>query len=365
VERESIDLVDSTLAKYNSELLLIAGTLYRILYENEMDQIMNLYKNNNYDCRRFEKWATYALRNFTFNPSTPNEKVSIKSESQFFDCRNELSILSTNGVFPISNVRIPNSEMEGFIKKVPTVPKIIFDQCGIFFEKAKEKKLIEGLTLQDVFCELESRELSEDELMKLMKWWISYKKGNSVSSSEITQFMRLARIGSRALNTIRYVLNPGIIPPDVDIPDVVLSYSISKHFERQDLERYIGWSELTLVDWARFIVKKSNLETSPTFARRVHQILAKGLNNTSRNNKEIIRQLFVEKRCVPTNCGMEFPNKAYFESASLFPNLPTIQFEKPLSVQNLMELLGVRKVNKFFLQYSYNLLAYLMIKLNL
>jgi len=103
-----------------------------------------------------------------------------------------------------------------------------------------------------------------------------------------------------------------------------------------------------LVDWAKFIVNKPDLEANPEFSKRVHQILAKNLNNTSQNNKDIIRQLFVQKKCIPTKYGMKIPNEAYFENVNLFPDLPTIDFQKPLSVRNLMELFGVRKVTKIF-----------------
>ena len=43
VERESIDLVDKTLAIYNEELLSMAGILTRIVYEEQMDQLSRFY----------------------------------------------------------------------------------------------------------------------------------------------------------------------------------------------------------------------------------------------------------------------------------------------------------------------------------
>ncbi|GBB83161.1 hypothetical protein RclHR1_00010043 [Rhizophagus clarus] len=375
MERESIDLANKTLAKYNSEMLYLAGTLCRILYEDEMAQIAQLYNEkisagtedeDNVKSTRelLENRAAHALKYFTFNLSTPNEQIGKITELQFFDClEQKLSILSTNGVLPISEIRIPNSEMAAFIKKVPLVPKIMLEQCDSFFKKAKDKmELILELTLQDVLYELKNRVLSENEMVNLLKWWISYKsKENTKSrnkndsnqvpalSSFITvdpaaEFMQLARIGDRPLNTFLYFLNPGIIPPDINIPDEVLPYTISKHLKSHDLTKWLGWTELTLVNWAKFIVNKPNLEDDPAFAKKVHQILARNLNNTSKENKEIIRQLFVQKKCIPTSLGMKFPNEAYFENVNLFPDLPTIDFEKPTSVKNLMELFGVRKI---------------------
>ncbi|CAB4474438.1 hypothetical protein RhiirA5_500084 [Rhizophagus irregularis] len=381
MERESIDLANKTLAEYNGEMLCLAGKLCRILYEDEMDQMKRIYneiisvtKEEDIKSIRelLEKRAAHALAHFTFNPSTPNEQVGKIKELQFFNCLKEkLSILSTNGVLPISDVRIPNSEMVGFIKIIPLVPEIILEQCDSFFKKAKNTmKLIIELTPQDVLYELKNRTLSEDEMVKLLKWWISYKtkENNRTEDKKVTkskkpmyaitvdptvEFMRLARIGNRPLNTFRYFLNPGIIPPNVDVPDEVFPFTISKNLEIQDLKKWLGWSELALVDWAKFIVNKPNLESDPTFAKKVHQILTKNLNNTSKENKEIIRQLFVQKKCIPTSLGMKFPNEAYFENVNLFPSLPTIDFEKPLSVKNLMELFGVRKVVELGLIFNH------------
>ncbi|CAB5390281.1 unnamed protein product [Rhizophagus irregularis] len=351
MERVSIDMANETLAKYNSELLYLSGTLCRILYEDEMDQIKRSYNSVNavHDRALLEKRAAHALTHFTYHPSTPNTQIGKILESQFFDCtRKNLSILSTNGVLPISDVRIPDPKMKGFIKNVPVVPTNIFERCNIFFIKAKNTlNLIRDLNFQDVLHELRNRMFSENEITELLKWFVSYRSsGNIVSASELDQFMGLTRIGNifRTLKTIRHYLNPGIIPTDMDVPNDVMPYTISKTLPPQDLKKWFGWSELTLVIWAKFIVNKPNLENDLTFARKVLQILARNLNNTSRNNKEIIRQLFFQKRCIPTKFGLKLPNEAYFQNVTIFPDLPTIEFQKPLSVQSLMELLGVRKV---------------------
>ncbi|RGB34624.1 hypothetical protein C1646_143658 [Rhizophagus diaphanus] len=360
VDRESIDLVEKTLLIYNGEMLRLAGTLCRILYENEMDQIAWVFNekitnntNNDEDIKSIrgylESWAIYALTHFAFNPSTPNAQVGIITESQFFNCsKNILPILSTNGVLPISNVRIPNPAMAGFIKTVPVVPKIIFDQCYTFFKKARDTmKLIKELTLQDVFHELSSRTLSEDEMTDLLKWWISYRsRGSFVRVTEISQFMQLARFGnnSRSLNTIRYFLNPAVIPSEMDVPVDVLPFNISKNLKKQDIEKLVGWSELSLINWANFIVKKSDLERDPTFAKKVIQILGEGLSNISQTDKEIIQQLFACKKCIPTKFGMKIPNEAYFKEVDLFSDLPTIDLEETTTLKNILELLGVRKV---------------------
>ena len=236
--RDNVDLAEKTLAIYNGEMLRIAGTLCRILYEDEMAEISRMYYYQYHVL--LEIRAANALTYFTFNPSTPNAQVGRITELQFFDCSNKeaLSILSTKGVLPIFDVRLPVPEMSGFMKQVPIVPTLIFKQCKPFFIKAKDMKLIRELNLQDILQELRSRTLSETEIISLFSWWIYYRSiGNVVNTSEFTQFMKLVRVGDKALNEIRYFLDPGMIPPDVDMPDGVLPYNISRIFQKKDLEK--------------------------------------------------------------------------------------------------------------------------------
>ncbi|RIA98236.1 hypothetical protein C1645_750373 [Glomus cerebriforme] len=369
VERESIDLVNKPLKEFNERILYLTGVLCRILYENEMNKIkMDLNVEN---IEHLEKRAAHVLGHFTFNKSTPKESVGIIIEKQFFDCLNQnLPILSTQGILPISDVRIPDPKTEAFIKKVPIVPKIILEHCEPFFKKAKDTRLIEVLSFQDVLRELRSRSLSEKtEIIALLKWWISYRsEGNNTNSDGFTQFMQSAifciRDKPQALNTIHYAFGsreqnsikindkslilPGI---EIPIPDDVLPHNISENFENSEMEKYFQWDELPLVHWARFIVDLPELEINPTFAETVHITLAAGLKNLdiSENDKNIIRELFICKKCIPTTCGMKNPDDAYLQdvdASNLFPDLPKIQFQKFFDSKNLMLLLGVNKVIK-------------------
>ncbi|GBC47094.2 hypothetical protein GLOIN_2v1761431 [Rhizophagus irregularis DAOM 181602=DAOM 197198] len=398
MERELIDFAEQTLAEYNIEMLCLGGTLSRILYEYEMAQMSNfcneiissnIENNEEYEetkqpkkrapepkmkrslyrwlTKRFkssnhanytptmqltsshrqllEKWAAHAITHFTYNASTPNVRVSEIAEKQFFNCLEQnLLILSTNGVHPITDVRLPNPEMAGFIKTVPLVPKNLLEQCETFFNKAKGANFITELSFEDVLVELKSRALSEEEIIKLLKWWISYlSKGNPYD----TRLLTFTQFGdsSQTLDTIKFYLNPHKISSDIDIPFEVIPYIISKNFTQQELTNGLKWKELPLVNWANFIVNDPGLETDPKFAEKIHHVLAKNLESIPQQDKETIRLSFIAKRCIPTKFGMKFPNESYFEDVNLFPNLPTIKFQNSTSgIRFLMGHFGVRKI---------------------
>ncbi|CAG8505139.1 14702_t:CDS:10 [Racocetra fulgida] len=345
VERESIDLIDKTLAVYNNEMLCVAGILSRILYEDEMSQISKVYREivgsnaktdeaTNSAREWLEKRAAHALSHFTFKPSTPNPHVGQIIEFQFLNCASQLlSILSTTGVQPINLVRMPNSEMAAFIKTIPIVPKIIMEQCDVFIKKARNKmNIIKDISLGDVFNELQSRTLSQEDTVALMKWWIGYRsKESRVSESDVQQLLKLAVVCINdnviPLNKIQYWLNPSVVPPDYEVPSNVLPYSI----------------KLSLATWTQYIASKPQLENDPDFAEKVLGIIARSFQKCSSNDQNMIKQFLIEKKCIPTKHGLKIPDDAYFPNVDLFPDLPIINFQNVKVVEKLLQKLGVRK----------------------
>ncbi|CAG8752813.1 13653_t:CDS:2, partial [Racocetra fulgida] len=232
--RESIDLAQQTLSIYNTEMLCSAGTLCRVLYEDEMSQVSQSYKVAKVapiiDKTRFEARSAHALKHFTFKQSTPDVKVGDIIEKQFYKCcPSKLSILSTHGVKEITKVRLLNPEMAKFIKNVPAVPKFVENQCVEFFKRANTVlKLIEKASINDV--------LDQNEMVSLIKWWIT-----NFSESNYNKLMQLAVVHVENkdvyLKNIRYYQNPNIIEPDLDVPSNVLPYIINKEFDINAIKR--------------------------------------------------------------------------------------------------------------------------------
>ncbi|KAG9304270.1 hypothetical protein G9A89_019832 [Geosiphon pyriformis] len=363
VERESVDLVDKTLAIYNEEMLTVAGILSRLLYEDELNQISRLYTEmigSNYlavdeATESMKMWlenrAAHALIHFSFRASTPNQRVGNITETTFFQCSQSLHILSTNGVRPITSVRLPKNEMNGFIKSVPTIPKNILEQCDPFFKKAKEQmNLIKELDIEDVFVELGDRTLSEIELIALFKWWIDYCTKFGLNENNMRKLLRLTIVsatggGFTTLEKLHYFLNPKLVPPDSEFPPDMLPYTITKSFLKKDLERWFGnFVELSMTAWIQYIVTKPEIENSPSYAEKILAIIARSWNSLSKDDQDSMRQILHQKRCIPTKFGMKVPDRAYFQTVNLFQDLPVISFQNPKAVsEKFLVHLGVRK----------------------
>ncbi|KAG4097577.1 hypothetical protein H8356DRAFT_993004 [Neocallimastix lanati (nom. inval.)] len=368
VERESIDFVDSTLARWNQELLCGGYLISRILFEEEMAQISKIYESIPEHDSESINWllnrTIHNFKSFSYRKSTPSSIVGKIFYNVFFSrCKFPVSILTTKGIVPVNDARLPNKSMRKFIKDIPMVYDRIIDECGDMIETLTEQNLLVKISIEDVFKELKNKTLSQEELIQLMKWWIDYRKKTDVyhSNSELNNFMNLTKITWKddspkenggdqrliksTLAYIKYFINPKMIPPDMSLPDNVLPYVISKEFWKSDLENYFGnWNELPLSIWTGYILEKDLFIDDINFIEKVLSIISRGSNSISHEERIQIISYLSSRECIPTQQGLKLPEEAYFPNVNLFEDLPIINLKNPRSVSNnFLKQLGVRE----------------------
>ncbi|KAI7898765.1 uncharacterized protein BX663DRAFT_579996 [Cokeromyces recurvatus] len=388
VERESIDFADRYISIWNKELLAVGGLMARIVYNDEMGQISKLYrelvgyssevdktKSDSDDSAKviLEKRAAHALHSFTFQHSTPSSIVGKVHEERFFNaCKAPLDIITSHGIQPITITRCVPDKMslaghaitellDRFIKTIPTITPIVFQECKESVTKLANFDLLHSLGINDVLKELNMRSLKEDEMVACMQWWIECNKKNpSIPKSTLdsindlirTQFLDAAIMdcgeerGLLQLSHTRWWLNPKVIPLDMPVPEDTMPFSISKNFLNSDLAQYFGnMNELGIVPWVQFIVnKKPELETSREFTERVLNIVSRQYMHISAKLQEEVVTLLKLKKCIPTKFGMKQPYEAYFPNVNLFDDLPIYVFNQSRNInESFLTALGVRK----------------------
>jgi Protein of unknown function (DUF3684) len=92
----------------------------------------------------------------------------------------------------------------------------IFLECKEYVKVLEGYGYIKNITMEDVFVELKSQVLAEEEMIALLRWWINYKTKTNVAQVDAYELSRLARIcvedTEQPLSSIRFFLNPSIIP---------------------------------------------------------------------------------------------------------------------------------------------------------
>lgn len=385
VERESIDLMDRTVAVWNRELLWVTGYLSRCAYELELAHVRTLWEGAmSPDTRipppeiqiQLSASALHTLKFFTFNASTPSSDVSYLIQTAFFSCAPpDLPLMTSAGVRSASTVRMPDAAFSGFLKHLPVVPQDTIENAGTMVAYLREKGVVKETTFKDVLDELSARPLTEAEMVACLTWWCGLtRQGGPHPSPELlrvrTQLINAALLLSPStvgdatekvipLSIITAFINKkgssgAHIPATGVLPDYVLPFSISHHFPAETLTTAMPWRELTVVDWLSHIASPAgavdvehNITLSPVFAEEVLLILSRSLPSLPAKSQPEIKAILKDKPCMPTTAGMMMPGSAYFPNVDIFKDLPVVKLPSNVVIRGnldrLLEMLGVRK----------------------
>ena len=372
VERENLDFVIRCLQDWNHELLSMAGLLSRMMYEDELAQIGKLYDktilphSTSYESENegtakareaLEKRALHALKSFQLHPSTPEPLVGEYIDIYFFQMsRLGLSVLSSHGVKELQEVRIPDEAMSEFMKNLPILPTSVYDGSQEFMSKLETDKKVQRISFHDVLEELESRTLTLTQMAAMLRWWVDHKPRNRISDADIQTFLEKARMYSgdspRSLSTFKWFVNRIIGEGDVPLPPNTLPYNITNTFGGDELQMVSSvWHELSLHEWATFVAKEPDFETSPDFAEKVLHVLSRGWANIPEDSQKAIASHLATKKCIPTKDGMMVPKETYLKTVTLFSDLLVMEFkEQPR--EELLLAMGTRQVRKHL--YAFN-----------
>ncbi|KAL7754472.1 hypothetical protein RI367_000453 [Sorochytrium milnesiophthora] len=365
VERENIDFVDPTLNIWNQEILCMGGLLARFTYDQELDAVSEMYKSimgaqRNGDASSDEenRWlvakCVHILKSFSFRQSTPAALVQQVIASHFFRCsRQDLSVYSSHGILPATQVRMPLAEVKDFIKSTPVLSDEMAKECPDYVHLLQRAGMLKEISVEDVLIEISGRQLSPNETVSVVKWWTRLCRNPEAVTAYGTSFRQALKVpcGSSVdklvpLASLRYYAPARVFPPDVPVPEDVLSVALSKSLNDQELAA-LGVLEYNLADWSVFVAKDSQLTADAEFSQRIFNVLSRALPHMSAQTKAAVASVFQDRACLPTTQGMRKPTESYFGTVTLFNDLPVVkmeQFPNPRAVtEKLLSLIGVRE----------------------
>lgn len=364
---------------WNKELLYVGGFLTRAIYELEMQDIKTQWDasvalrklGESLDpelCKTLYDRARHNLQFFTFRTSTPSPLVSSEMRSAFFNCGKPFSIVSSTGIKSALDVRMPDPTFCAFLPELPVFPEELLDDSKLVVAALQERGMLRDITFTDVLKGLQERPLSEKEMTACLRWWINTYQQDSTGIDEnkgVFLGAAVLIVGSSddssrwkiPLEGIRTFLNPQnvIVPTDGPFPNHLLPINVNRELDSAQLQESLQWRELTILEWVQYIVdpavytrkSKFNIVKSPVWAKRVLQALGKCWPTLPEVTRTTIIGLLDKLSCIPTSAGMKTPNEAYFSSADIFHDLPTVDHPSGLQIKGSLEEmlvdLGVRK----------------------
>ncbi|KAF8307878.1 hypothetical protein DL93DRAFT_2064506 [Clavulina sp. PMI_390] len=382
VEREALDLVDATVSIFNKELLAMGGVLSRVIYENEMQVIGQHWSKavSDTDKTQVEERFTHLLKFFAFRHSTPSPLISHITKGAFLAASSTqgITLLSTAGVKPSTDVRRYDEELFGFLKTIPFLRPSISARAESLLATASTIAPIRAVDMRDILSELRSRPLDEEEMVKCLKWRLSIDPAVVRQNPQAltADFLSAATVFLPAgptktervisLELIETYFQPGTgVIKDAPLPQHTLPISLSNALPVAKLASAFLWRPLTPAPWLRFlavdgidtIADDYKITSSTTFAERVLDTIAEAwepptsLMMTSMSSamsseeKSALKSTLAGVACIPTTLGMMTPSTAYFSNVNIFPDLPIVTLaraEKNGALQRMLKELGVR-----------------------
>lgn len=386
VERESIDLVDRHVSHWNRELLWVGGYLSRMIYELELLDLQAQWTKTSVSDpairAKISAKGLHALRFFTFRPTTPSAVVGQEMESAFFLCASDnktFPIVSSAGILPVRDVRMPNAELQKFLPDLPVLTSATIEEAARPIARLRERSLLREVTLDDVIKHLGARPLSESEMIVALEWWQTLANSDGYNPAVRSRLLDAAVLVMDngkivPLSMMQTVVRPqsSSIPTDMPLPPHTLPYTITKDLKGASLYPVFGWTELSLLQYITFLINppmsnapeadsETDIRTSPAFAERVLAMLGRAWQSVSANQQSAIALELKDVPCIPTKAGFKKPGEAYFEKNLLFDDLPTIALPNTKQIKGGMEkmllAIGVRRTVDLQLVFSRYVIA--------
>lgn len=380
VERESVDLVDKHVSQWNKELLWVGGYLSRLVYELEMADLASQWQKTTATetAARTQIMARglYALRFFTFRPTTPSAAVGTEMEAAFFSCsRNNktLPLISSAGVLGVDHVRIPNEELLTFLPDLPVLTPATVSSATGAVAVLRQRHLLGDIVFDDVVKQLHNRPLNEKEMLACLKWWQEIGAVDGYSTQVRSRLLQAAIVITDSskiipLASVKTYINPNtsMIPPDMPLPPDTIPLSVTKNLKLSTINQIFGWSELSLPHYIDFLIQPpmtgtpgsdptTDICVSADFAEKVMGLLGRAWQGMGAQKQQAVARLLKDVACIPTKAGFKKPAEAYFEKNLLFDDLPTVAFRKTVikgGLENMLLAIGVRRTVDLQLVFS-------------
>jgi hypothetical protein len=313
--------------------------------------------------------ALYTMKSFTFNPSTPDSKVSTFIKNAFFGCSytTDFPLLSDKGIRPTKDIRRYDVDFAPFMQSTPVLESELRAEIKSMVGVLPHKLRVRPYSYNDVVNELKSRCLTEQEMAACLRWYTNtYEKQAPLTEELRTCRGELLRAGKALsggkeikLSVIqKYIegpmlnaLNPGDPPPEDTIPPALLQ-GLGNPYRARDA---FGWQEMPITHWLRFLKDAKldpahDIRQSSNFASHVLTVLGALWHRLPDDSPSEVKEILGDVAFIPTTSSgrnqMHKPNEAYFLEADVFRDLPVVRSDIPLGTTRMaimLEYLGVQK----------------------
>ncbi|CAF1417698.1 unnamed protein product [Adineta steineri] len=329
IERENLDLQDPYISKWNRELLLSVGQIARFVY----DQLMN-------ENKQFQS----TLASYSFQPSVPNNEIGTILLDGFFSSNKDLLVPVKRSPSDINlslvsstEAYIANSKYIHSFLSLPLVPYEL-SQNGLF-QSLKDRDLIIEVTNELIESTIITTILLSNQFVEFLHWLSSQHHNDKQYIKRLLSIVRFRETIQSPIITLEKLKNYDNfnISTILPLPSHVLPASVATYLSRDELQKQLSLTPLTLKDFLHFYLLKTQqyLFTKENTSTCLLSIISKHSGQLNKTEWNKLKTTLSTMTCIPTNQGMKIPNESYIPSSMLSSDLPVITLNVP---QNLTDI---------------------------
>ncbi|CAF1463258.1 unnamed protein product [Adineta ricciae] len=339
IERENIDLQDPYISIWNDQLLISIGQIVRFIYDQTMADAVEQATDQTHD------HFNAILSPYAFQESSPNKEIGRILVDGFFSSDKDILVPVRRSPTDTHLVLVPSTEafltkskhIEKFLS-IPIVPYEIGKHD--FFKILKQRQWIEEIDNDTITKKIQETILLVDEFIGLLRWLCTNDIYNKSFIKEILSKIRFRHTRQSPiikLTKIQYFDTFNL--PSLPLPSDVLPSDVVSHLARDDLQRRLSLSPVSIKHLVEFYLADSqhHLFLQDNTSKVLLSFISHHWNKFSETESTRIKTTLSNIKCIPTTQGMKSPNESYIPSASLSSNLPMITLYIPQIVSNKNE----------------------------
>ena len=351
IERENIDLQDPYISIWNEQLLISIGKIIRFIYDQTILDAVNQITEQSKSTDQLNQ----ILSPYAFQESSPNKEIGLTTilmKTIFVNCFSCLGRILVDGFFssdkdilvpvkrsPSDNhlSLIPSSEAfltnSKHIEKFLPVPLVPFEiGKNDFFKILKRRQWIEEIDHEIILNKIHESILLVDQFVELLRWLSTNEFQNKSYIKQILSkihFRQSEKGDIIKLNEIIYydTFNLSSLP----LPTNVLPSNIVSHLSRQDLQKRLSLSQISIKTLIEFYLNENEhyLLCQENTSIIILNFICQHWNQLNSTELNEIKNILSNIKCISTTQGMKSPNESYIQSTNLSPDLPIITFYIP------------------------------------
>ncbi|PRT54989.1 hypothetical protein B9G98_02609 [Wickerhamiella sorbophila] len=333
MERTAVDMSNSFVKDWNSELLYMAGMVARCVYENELKALVGS------DLQYQLNAASHTVDRFQFGESAPDARVGACIASGFWKCSKTILLATNAGILPSNKARLPG-KFGPLLRRLPVLEKN--NKNEIFVSHLQKCGYILEATFEDAIADLKHEPVSMRELKSALTWLeTNHNTLNGTQSKQFKNALVLKQPSGDLLSlaTIVYYQDGYAADTTMPLPPLCISAEIVDLLGKQNVKA-LGIVALPVLEWALFIVSDQSLLQK--HAAELLGVVDRRWHYLHESQRESIIDSLQNRTIIPTNQGLKIPSDAYIFKIPLFPDLPVVSDSVSASRAFLVKI-GVRE----------------------